>query len=749
MELTDLYLNKYNPGNIPRDQFLEETSARKTLYDGILADIQSSTATPPPQHHLVVGPRGMGKTSVLYMVKYRVEDDEALAEAWLPLLFDEEEYGIGDLADFWLECIRTLEDAIGHVGEDSADALLLESQDDMEARSFALFSEKLAATGKRALLLIDNLNDILKALSEEDQHRLRALLMEDSRFLVVGTAASWFSAVSDREAPFFEFFRTRYLDRFTPDEMESVLRQLAHLRKDEDVLKVLDQQPERLRSLRILTGGNPRLVKMIYSLLREGLNSNVRRDLEHLLDECTPFFKHRIESLSLQARRIFDRIAKHWHPLGVAEIAPFVRKAPNYVSSVLSKLIDDGFVEEVGSSEKRKTYQVAERFYNIYYLMRFSREGRNRLKYLVEFMRVFYAERDYEKWLTHYRSELREGSDSGHRSENLCFLSSMAEASEDRGMKTRIYQTLFEEAAEGEGYREVARLMDQSDLKKLIGEDGFDIVTYLYGQTKERQKELGFNPDSAGWWFRVASWAWCQNVIEVAMAALDKTVSLDGSHAHSWFVKGVLLSSNFGEYEEARAAYEKALKINPKYADAWTGLGILLQKYYGEYEESREAYEKALSLNVKGAQFPLRGLAELALRDGDREKSWTLLRKALGANAESSSAQYLFLVNFAEELNTVRELLETISVQIEDHPELVNFLERVFRKLLQTHSPSVCEALLEPYQDVALLEPLRFALAYLENDKALDRIAPEMTLVVQDVAKRLMEPDPIPAESDV
>ena len=72
------------------------------------------------------------------------------------------------------------------------------------------------------------------------------------------------------------------------------------------------------KGLHILTGGNPRLVKMVFQLMEQGVTPDFRAQLEGLLDAYTPYFKHRIESMSPQQRRVFDAIALAWDPSKLA-----------------------------------------------------------------------------------------------------------------------------------------------------------------------------------------------------------------------------------------------------------------------------------------------------------------------------------------------------------------------------------------------------------------------------------------------
>ena len=111
----------------------------------------------------------MGKTTTLWAVAYTVQADPKLSRQWLPVVFDEESRRVGDLADFWLEALRQWE----HAAKDPADRaqqLLDKADANIEDAARIDFLEKVDRSGRRALLLIDNLNDLLSPPSMTPSH---------------------------------------------------------------------------------------------------------------------------------------------------------------------------------------------------------------------------------------------------------------------------------------------------------------------------------------------------------------------------------------------------------------------------------------------------------------------------------------------------------------------------------------------------------------------------------------------------
>ncbi|MFZ4702038.1 MAG: AAA family ATPase, partial [Candidatus Methylumidiphilus sp.] len=496
----DPTLNLYNPAALSPEQLLAEFIDRKGLLERILDIILHNVPDQPQQHLVIIGPRGMGKTTLLCAIKHKLDRDETLTANWLPILFQEEQYGIGDLADFWLETIRHLESVLERPAQ-AAEQLLDENPANLAGRAQERFFQLLAETGKRALLLVDNLNDIFRAIDDgQALHSLRALWMTDPRMMVIGAAPSYFEEITEVDQAFHDFFRSFSLDRLNQEELESLLRRFAEMLGDDAVINVIEQAPERVAALRILTGGNPRLVKLGYRVLRDGLNGDVRQDLERLLDESTPFFKHRIDSLAKETRRAFDAIARRWDPVTVDDIRRELRKPSNYVSAQIKRLIDEGFVEEAGG-DKKKRYQVSERFYNVYYLMRHSREGRNQLRWLVGFMQTFYSRKDFKDWASRLEGELAGPMTEPVRLEKLSFLHALSAAADDDG-RGAAFEVLVRDAIARDDRRTLDEEIADGDPVESHGWRYLlsEVVWFLDADIR---RELGFKPKYYAWWRRL------------------------------------------------------------------------------------------------------------------------------------------------------------------------------------------------------------------------------------------------------
>ncbi|MGA2045182.1 MAG: hypothetical protein ABSG83_17650, partial [Roseiarcus sp.] len=215
------------------------------------------------------------------------------------------------------------------------------------------------------------------------------------------------------------------LEPLDEGELTRCLRALADRAGEagEPVRTILETEPGRLRALYALTGGNPRVLTMIYQLLERRESGDVFADLEALLDKVSPYYKARVEDYATaQQRAVIDAIALNWDPILSHDLSAKAGVEITTVSTHLHRLKRDGFIEEVQTSGARAGYQIAERFLNIWYLMRHgTRRTRQRLAGLAAFFARLYTPPELGRlarlahdaetsrhWLPHYREGLIE-----------------------------------------------------------------------------------------------------------------------------------------------------------------------------------------------------------------------------------------------------------------------------------------------------------------------------------------------------
>ena len=381
----------YNPAQLTPEELAAAFVARRRMLADMLRQLRRQAPDRPLQHLMLIGARGMGKTTLGLRFLHEVAAAPSLAAKWQPVPFHEESYGIGDLADFWLAALDHLARATGESRWADRAADLARNEKDADRRAAyarAALLDFRHESGRRPILFVENLDAVIAQMrGERAAHGLRASLMTCPDILLIGSANTVFRAIRDRNAALYEFFRLIVLEGLDEDETQRLFQAVAKCEERPEIPDLAGRERGRLETIRRLTGGNPRLLALACRLSIESPLGPAFEDLERLIDEQTPYFKARIEELPVQARKVFHCLAEEWAPLPARAVAAAANLSSSQASAQLRQLVDRGYAREARlPSEKRSHYEVADRFYNIYFLLRFSRTQRERLKGLVAFL---------------------------------------------------------------------------------------------------------------------------------------------------------------------------------------------------------------------------------------------------------------------------------------------------------------------------------------------------------------------------
>jgi energy-coupling factor transporter ATP-binding protein EcfA2 len=391
----------YNPHTLARQDLIETFVARQPLLDGLLDGLRHGGG----QHHLLVGSRGSGKTTLLLRLAAAIEDDQQLGKKCIPLRFPEEQYNVSRASDFWMNAIDALVDALERQDDRMAARRLESSLAEVEqleeserAKQSLTVLERWAKQARRLIvLLVDNVDLVLDRLADS-LWDLREALSIDNGLVVIGASSKFIEEAIDYQSPFYDFFHIHELGPLSEEDAREVVLSLARRANTPRVAEILERDPGRFKALYVLTGGTPRTLALLHTVLALDHSDRVERDLEGLLDQLTPYYKARFDDLPAQSQVIVDKVALHWHPITAAACQAATHLDLNTVSAQLSRLVKNGLLTKVSLPGPNKLgFQLSERFFNIWYLMRASRRLRHRLSWFIEFLRVFYGEEDLRR----------------------------------------------------------------------------------------------------------------------------------------------------------------------------------------------------------------------------------------------------------------------------------------------------------------------------------------------------------------
>lgn len=381
-------IRKFNPGVFQSDQEIcEQFAVRHKEFDAVLRVVNRNLASESCQHVLIVAPRGMGKSMMLARMETELRLNRGLASKLLPVRFMEESYEVATLTDFWLEalfqfgreCKRQGLEAATELEAAHASLCARWRDTHLQLDVRAAIERGLASTGRRMVLMVENLQAISDAWDSDDEWGLRGILQTESSIMLIGTATTRFRSLEDADCAFFDLFRFIELGPLTTKECAALWNTATqqHL------------ETREIRPFEILTGGSPRLLVLLAGVGRRLTLKQLLEDMVGLIDEHTEYFRQCLEGLPPGERRVFLALAALWEPASTSAIADRARMDIRTASVMVRRLMDRGAVSASAQRRSRR-YSVTERMFSFYYSLRRERNQAEIIRRFIAFMVAFY-----------------------------------------------------------------------------------------------------------------------------------------------------------------------------------------------------------------------------------------------------------------------------------------------------------------------------------------------------------------------
>ena len=488
-------VRKYNPAFLTDAELVASFCVRTSEFASIVEALHESTSA-SNVHQIVIGPRGSGKTSLLLRVAAEIRQEESLSRRLLPVVFPEESYCVATVGEFWLECLRRVADQVPsrEGGPDLRRTVeeLRTVQDDsaLADRCLGTIQDVADDAAKRLVLIVENLNMMFRDMPDANSAawQLRHTLQTDARIILLASATSRFDQIDHPDRALYDLFRPLQLRPLNTDECATLWEAVSGQRRE----------PTTIRSLEILTGGSPRLLAIV-ARFGGGLSfQDLMAQLLDLVDDHTEYFKSHLESLPAQERRVYLALAELWKPASTREIAEQARLDTSKCSAQLKRLVERGAVVVAGGSARRKLHYLAERLYNIYYLLRSGRGPDRLLEALVRFMASYYSPEELKDVGTRLAADLSSaGAELAPLYQGtLTKLLALPELGEYRSeLLANVHDDLVK-AVTPRGLAEIEKLLTDADEHREQGRVGEALSAYSelvrrYGAFDEFSLEVG------------------------------------------------------------------------------------------------------------------------------------------------------------------------------------------------------------------------------------------------------------------
>jgi len=650
----------YNPQEMQEELFVERFVVRRGTLEELLKQIRQTAPNESFKHTIIQGLRGQGKTTLLRKLSICVRDDAELSPWLIPVLFREEEYSVTSLCRLW-------ELVAEHLAEWPEFEALPDQYEEAyqsphyEKDCFNILADALQKADKTVLLLIDNLGEMLGKFGLRDQQRLREILQTNRRIRIVGASAVTLEQHYDQGKPFFQFFTMKSLAGLNPEETRELLLGLGdeeQTRKMEDILLT---RPGKVEALRRLTAGVPRTLILLFEIFLDDHGSALH-DLDMLLDRVTPLYKHRLDDFPPQQQAIVNAIALGWDAMSTKEIAAKTRLASKLVSAQLSQLEKNSIIRRIPTSTKNHLYQLEERFFNIWCLMRLGRRNdRQRATWLVKFLEAWCDEQELAERAERHLGALREGKLAPRHA--LLWSQALAQSLRDPDLQQRVLDTTREYLPQ------VSESLPESDYELFTKSD----EAFERGDVKQALKLI----------LPLAEKGYPEAMSNVALLYKQQNKY---EHAEQYYLKanekgfsGAMfglanLYNDQEKYDEAERYYLMAIENG--YSKATINLAALYVAQ-DKMEQAENYYSKAVNDGDVDAMFGL-SFCYLMLGKKPRE-ALALLRKVDEIEPKILSKRLVGLValwneEYIEAFNTIEMALSELSGETEEMTILIPML---------------------------------------------------------------------------
>lgn len=562
----------------------------------------------------IVGPRGAGKTHMLRVLYYRV-NELVQTRAVVVSYFAEEEYGISGYLDFLIRVINafmrwydtdrtTLETQLNILRETP------ESRQEYVAES--IISDYIG--DKPLLILSENFDSILEALGKDGQSKLRAWLYRHNRISIIATSQATSPDLGREDRPFYCFFFTITLKKLSYEESLELLRSLAQIENNPTMIEHLAGKGQaQVRAIHDLVKGNHRLLVTFYEFLKADSLADLSVIFMKTMNDLKPYYETFIRFLPAQQQKILYYLALAKIPQKGTDIGKNCFIATTSLTKQLSELQRQHLIDALPdpTDKRNKLYDVAEPLLRIAIEIGEQREGVTAL--FIDFLALYYSHEEIKsqknrfeglyqteveplkKQKLYYEIEARERA--------LKVQEELGIGQENRLTKAQELIELGNTYLKQSSYRQAIEAF-QSAIKLDANDENpwhflGDIYTKQGNYTKAIEayrQSARLNPNAIWGWYGLGLTYFQQKEYDQAIENFQQVIRIEPGFVQAWnFIS--LSHFQLNRSDKAITTSQQALKIKPDYEWSWFALGIAYGQK-GDYIQAIKLLQKSVELGV-------------------------------------------------------------------------------------------------------------------------------------------------------
>jgi tetratricopeptide (TPR) repeat protein len=566
----------FSPSGMPAELLEKTFVQRERLAERLTQLFVESALTDSKHHVLLVGPRGTGKSHLVSLIYHRLLNKPELKDRLAIAYLREDEWGVTSFLDLLLRILREFK-----VPTRDLQSLTTEAA---QERAWSVLRDSVQE--KTLLVMLENLETVLRSLGDEEQRKWRASMQNHPFWSLLATTPSLSEDISDHASPFYGFFEIQPLEGLSVPDAVTLMKRLSESQGRHDIAEYVSSPAgrARVRAVQHLANGNHRVFVIFYEFLTREKEADLVEPVLKTIDYLTPYYQSQMKELSPQQRKLVEFLCRFRSAANVKTIASSCFVSHQTAASQLKQLLESRYL--------RATRIGRESYYELNEpLLRICVETKSHtgepIRLLVEFLRYWFARQELERKLAametdvpgrmYFVAALKEyESVEGHIHlspdvSRLCRQLSIADFSNNKTAMTSVAEELAQVSRIAEDWLHYAQAMVYLGSLKDAGETIEDAVKK--------------HPTDTQALIALARIFDAKGDREESLAHIERAIALDANLSLGWLEKGEILEK-LGKDDEALRAYTRARTLDREWsAPSWMRSRILLK--LGRYREVR------------------------------------------------------------------------------------------------------------------------------------------------------------------
>lgn len=197
--------------------------------------------------------------------------------------------------------------------------------------------------GQRCVILVDDFDKMLEVLPNDEQYKMRAFLFKKNAPTLIATSTGLYEGFSDYRAPFYDAFRVLHIPQLAQDDIAEIL--------SEDVYQKVKDLSEFQNTIPKL-GGNLNYIRSFAAELCEN------RGIEDVVKANDRYFRYMFSSLPNVQQRALYGLALSGETATSADVQKMSELTAANTASALFRLEKQGIIAKIGDKKRNVTYRI-------------------------------------------------------------------------------------------------------------------------------------------------------------------------------------------------------------------------------------------------------------------------------------------------------------------------------------------------------------------------------------------------------